>query len=367
MARENEQQRFTILCVDDESAVLDAIVNDLREEYGRSYDVEGAISAAEAIEMVNLLEGAGREIALYIADQRMPDVGGVEFLAQVKDKWPTAKRAILTGYADKENAIEAINKARVYNYFVKPWESHKKDIFRAIDKLLLEYANDRIIGMQLASAQASINNIFKIALMSEQRDDKLRGHSIRVAIYSHYFGKNRGLQNHELVEICEHAFIHDIGLIAVPTMKFKNNPSKLEDEYSNPEEHTRKGEELLGKNPYFQQFLETIAYHHEYYSSFLSNRHHNAEASLYRRIITIADTIDYKAMRPDVVRQEVISIIKKMNEEEYNRKFDWEIITKITLPTIDLSNPLWKESKEFVLNLIKERGYLKLFDYDYTA
>jgi len=231
-----EREHFLILCVDDETAVLDAIVNDLREEYGDNYDIEGAKSADEGMAMIEVLKQESREIALVIADQRMPGIEGVEFLSEVKDNYPDARRALLTGYADKKNAIDSINKAGVHNYFVKPWARFKDEIYRAIDKLLLDFTVSRMEKIELVSAKQSIQNIFKLALLSEQRDKKIRGHSIRVAIYSYYIGKQRNLSEEQLLELCEHAFIHDIGMIGTGSMKFKNNPGKLEDEYLNPEE-----------------------------------------------------------------------------------------------------------------------------------
>ena len=204
--------------------MLSAILNDLNGEYKGSYEVYGAGSANEAMEMIDLLEADGREIAMFLADQRMPKVSGVQFLSRIRARYPNSMRAILTGYADKENAIEAINLAGVQNYFVKPWNDHKDRIFKAINAMLLEFTTGRMNRIELKSAQESINNIFKITLMSEMRDEKLRGHSIRVAIYSHFIGSRNGLQGDALTELCEHALIHDVGMVASPPLKYITNP-----------------------------------------------------------------------------------------------------------------------------------------------
>ncbi len=361
---ENNQEKpgFMIFCVDDESAVLDAIVYDLQTEYRSSYDIEGASSAEEALSMFKILKKRNREIALFIADQRMPEVSGVEFLEKAYDYFPNSKRVILTGYADKENAINSINRAKVNGYFVKPWADNKNEIFRSIDKMLLEYTTSRMNRIEL---EVSIHNIFKIALLSEQRSDKFRGHSIRVAIFAHYIGKQLRLNTKNMIELCENAFIHDIGMLVSPPLKEKKDPSKYEDIYFNLEDHSKKGGDLLKESPYFKKYFDTILNHHLNYSVLNKSTNILYDDTFFRRVITIADTIDSKAMRPDIEKDEIGNILFKMSHPSDKQKLDTSIMRKVTIPKIDLNSSVFKESRDFVIQLIKQRGYLKLFNYNY--
>ena len=98
-----------ILAVDDDPQVLAAVRRDLRERYAEDYQILAAASGAEALESVVELHDAGRTVAAFLVDQRMPGMTGTEFLVQAQESFPEAKRLLLTAYADTEAAIQAIN------------------------------------------------------------------------------------------------------------------------------------------------------------------------------------------------------------------------------------------------------------------
>ena len=102
-------ERPVILAVDDEPAVLSAVARDLRREYGEHYRVMRADSGVSALELVRQLKLRNTPVALFLVDQRMPHMSGVEFLAEAKELYPDARRVLLTAYADTEAAISAIN------------------------------------------------------------------------------------------------------------------------------------------------------------------------------------------------------------------------------------------------------------------
>ena len=106
-----------ILTVDDDPDVLQAIERDLRTRYSERYRIVRATSANEALDTLHRLKSRNDAVALLLADQRMPELDGVGFLAQASELYPSAKRALLTAYADTNAAIEAINSARVH-YFL---------------------------------------------------------------------------------------------------------------------------------------------------------------------------------------------------------------------------------------------------------
>ena len=125
-----------ILAVDDEPAVLRAIAGDLRRHYARRYRVVRAQSGDEALQVVAELRDRGARLALVVSDQRMPGMGGVDLLAEVRDLEPEVKAVLLTAYADTDVAIEAINRVRLDYYILKPWDPPEEQLFPVLDDLL---------------------------------------------------------------------------------------------------------------------------------------------------------------------------------------------------------------------------------------
>lgn len=128
-----------ILSVDDEPQVLQAIVRDLRQQYGKDYRIIQASSGAEALETVNNLKKRNTPIALFVADQRMPGMTGTEFLSEAIKLYPQCKRVLLTAYADTEAAIASINKIGLDYYLVKPWDPPELNLFPVLDDLLSDW------------------------------------------------------------------------------------------------------------------------------------------------------------------------------------------------------------------------------------
>jgi thioredoxin reductase (NADPH) len=125
-----------LFSVDDDPAVLSAISRDLRRRYGEHYRVVRADSGSAALEALQELKRRNDPVALFLVDQRMPQMSGVEFLAQAMRLYPEAKRALLTAYADTDAAIHAINTAAVHHYLLKPWDPPEEALYPALDDLL---------------------------------------------------------------------------------------------------------------------------------------------------------------------------------------------------------------------------------------
>jgi len=125
-----------IIAVDDDPPVLRAVERDLRRKYGKDYQVVAADSGAGALDAVNQLKLRGTPVALFLVDQRMPGMSGVEFLSQAAVITPEAKRVLLTAYADTEVAIRAINEIRLDHYLLKPWDPPEDKLYPIIDELL---------------------------------------------------------------------------------------------------------------------------------------------------------------------------------------------------------------------------------------
>ncbi|MEH1804337.1 FAD-dependent oxidoreductase [Nostoc sp.] len=125
-----------ILTVDDDPEVLQAVSRDLRHQYGDRFRIVRADSGITALDVVQQLKLRNEAVALFLVDQRMPQMGGVEFLERAKDIFPDAKRALLTAYADTDAAIKSINSARLDYYLLKPWNPPEERLYPVLDDLL---------------------------------------------------------------------------------------------------------------------------------------------------------------------------------------------------------------------------------------
>ena len=129
-------QKPVIFAVDDEPSVLAAVARDLRRHYGADYEVMRAASGTEALEALKELKLGSRVVALFVVDQRMPGMTGVELLRQAMELYPEARRVLLTAYADTDAAIRAINEVRLDHYLMKPWHPPEENLYPVLDDLL---------------------------------------------------------------------------------------------------------------------------------------------------------------------------------------------------------------------------------------
>jgi thioredoxin reductase (NADPH) len=129
-----------ILAVDDDVPVLRAVERDLRSRYGKEYRIVAATGGPEALEVIQQLSVRGSRIALFVVDQRMPQLTGIELLAEAVTLHPDAKRVLLTAYADTDVAIRAINDIRLDHYVLKPWDPPEERLFPVLDDLLADWS-----------------------------------------------------------------------------------------------------------------------------------------------------------------------------------------------------------------------------------
>lgn len=159
-----------ILAVDDDLEVLKAIERDLRDRYRRDYRVLRAASGTEGLEMTRELNKRGAPVAMFLVDQRMPDMSGTELLSQTKKLYPDANKVLLTAYADTQAAISAINDVGLNHYLMKPWDPPEDRLYPILDDLLAVWASKarvpyegiRVVGSQWSPASYAMREFLSL-------------------------------------------------------------------------------------------------------------------------------------------------------------------------------------------------------------
>jgi thioredoxin reductase (NADPH) len=147
-----------LLTVDDDPEVLNAIERDLRHHFRTDYRVVKAASGSQALETVRQLFERGAQIALFLVDERMPQMSGTQFLLEAIKLYPDARRVLLTAYADTETAITAINEVGLDHYLLKPWEPPTVRLYPVLEDLLSEWfarARPAFDGIRVAGTTLS--------------------------------------------------------------------------------------------------------------------------------------------------------------------------------------------------------------------
>ncbi len=176
-----------IYVIDDDPQVLRAVVRDIRKRYRKNYQVFSTSSAQEALDTLPELKLKNEHVALFLSDQRMPEMLGVEFLESAKNSYPTAKRVLLTAYSDTEAAIKAINDVQLDYYLMKPWDPPEERLFPILDDLLEEWQANfipdkpgiKIIGYQWSPLSHEIKdflsgNMIPYQFLDIQSSDKAK-------------------------------------------------------------------------------------------------------------------------------------------------------------------------------------------------
>ena len=140
LAPDAAASRPVLVTVDDDPSVSRAVARDLRRRYGADHRIIRASSGAEALEALREIKLRGERVAVLLADHRMPEMSGIEFLEAAMDLFPRARRALLTAYADTDAAIAAINEVDVDHYLLKPWEPPEEKLYPVVDSMLEAYA-----------------------------------------------------------------------------------------------------------------------------------------------------------------------------------------------------------------------------------
>jgi thioredoxin reductase (NADPH) len=155
-----------IMCLDDDPEVLRAVERDLRREFGKDYRIMRSSAGAEALSTLEQLKLRADVVALFLVDQRMPEMTGVEFLGEARKLYPDARKVLLTAYADTSAAIQAINVIGLDHYLMKPWDPPEDNLYPILHDLLDQwhaayrppFEGVRIIGHQWSSQSHQIKD-----------------------------------------------------------------------------------------------------------------------------------------------------------------------------------------------------------------
>ena len=168
-----------IFSIDDDPQVLRAITRDLRSHFRQSYRILSTTSVKEALESLLDLKNKGESVAIFVSDQRMPEMEGVDFLQKAREFFPDARRVLLTAYSDTDAAIKAINSVQLDYYLMKPWDPPEEKLYPVISELLDDWQDTyrpafkgiKVVGYQFSPKSHEIKEFLSGNLIPYQWQD----------------------------------------------------------------------------------------------------------------------------------------------------------------------------------------------------
>lgn len=337
----------TIIVVDDEKMITTTLSTLIKVVM--KHTVKAFNNPIDALQSDELLQG---KTDVIITDFMMPGMNGLEFLKSAKEISPDTVTILLTGYADKENAIKSINDVGIYYYMEKPWDNDK--LVRIIEnglekKYLAESLQQKYQELEKSNSEIGRlydllrhdyiqevdnvkNLVISLANVIEAKDSYTDNHTRRVGDISRMLGEKMGINDKTRLDNLEIAgIIHDIGKVGI-SEGLLNKPGKLTDEeFEEMKKHPVIGDNICRPLNCLQPCIDSVRHHHERlngtgYPDGLKGE----EISLEARIISVADIFDaLYSDRP--YRQKLpLEVVKKiMNEEVENGNIDRDIVSEL--------------------------------------
>ena len=277
------EEKYKILCVDDEPDVIGT----LRRAFRKDYDVVTTTSGLEGIELIK-----SQPFDLIISDQRMPEVTGDVVLKVAMEHQPDAIRILLTGYSDMDSLIKCVNDAGIYKYITKPWEPEmlRLTVLRALESLGLKRRLALFVD-ELKKGYFDVVTMLSVAC--EGKDEDTGSHVVKVQHYTEQLALVMGLAAEEANHFGLMSILHDIGKLYIPDSILKK-PAKLDDtEWSLMQRHAEFGVKILGENSFFAIAREIAGAHHEKFDgSGYPNGLKGNDIPLSARLVAVADVFD---------------------------------------------------------------------------
>jgi response regulator RpfG family c-di-GMP phosphodiesterase len=306
-----------VLFVDDEVNILAAIQRLLRKE---QFQFRSTTSPVEALRLV-----AQEEFAVVVSDHRMPEMEGTRFLEQVKEISPNSIRILLTGYADMNSTIDAINRGSVYRFLSKPWsdpelivilnqavtqynlvrENRRLHELTIRQNLELSYLNQtleqkveartrEITQLNRDLEKSFLASVRVLAGFTEMNSLFIGSHSQRVSTYSKGIGRLLGFSVPDALELEVASILHDIGELSIPAEIIRKPVDSLNsEELQLWQSHVLRGEVVLHLVPNFEKAAKMVRHHHEKFNGTgFPNRLRGEDIPMGARIIAVADAYD---------------------------------------------------------------------------
>lgn len=334
-----------VLFVDDETKILKALSRLFRAEQ------VAVFTAASADEALHVLKN--EDIHVVVSDQHMPGQKGVELLARVREQDPDVVRILLTGYAEVNVAVEAINRGEIYRLLLKPWSDDelRLTVRDAVQVYSMRREIDRLNGVtreQNESLQsvntelqetnrtlevkvrertkevdekhqelrtAYVDTVRALAEAVDAKDAYTRGHSERVGVYSSRIAREIGCKARFIERIYLAGLLHDIGKIGTPDA-ILGKPGKLDpEEYEIMKAHPDIGARILEPVRFLSDIVPCVRHHHEWYDGSdrgYPDRLMRTKIPFPSRIILVADTVE--AMTADRPYRKALPIERVIEE-----------------------------------------------------
>jgi putative two-component system response regulator len=323
------QKMDKVLFVDDEPLVLAGIQRVLHNKF----DIQLAKSAAEGLSLIK----NAVSFAVVVSDFQMPDCDGIDFLAQVGALSPNSIRIMLTGYAQLETSIRAVNEGHIFRFLSKPcpMDVLEKSIRDAIRQYqLIQTEREYFI---LKKWEESLGGLIQAFVrLIESKDPYTAGHQLRVSQFSEAIANALHFSEEFVDQIRMAAMIHDIGKIYVP-VEFLNKPGRLNSsEWDIIKMHAQIGHDILSPISFPFPIHEIILQHHERIDgSGYPRGLEESEICLEAKIIAVADVVEamahHRPYRPAKGFEEAIRELKSNRGIKYDSRISDAALTLLTM------------------------------------
>ncbi len=344
------EERLSILCVDDEEQILKALIRTFRRE---QFQVLTAGSGEDGLEILR----NNKSIGLILSDEKMPVMSGSDFLQAAAKILPDTPKIILTGYADKNAAIDAINKGGACHFLTKPWND--QELLQLVRDCLHGYGmareNQRLLAVvrqqneKLAEWNASLEKrvlhlvqervaelnkshlevLHRLGSAGEHRDNETGLHNARVCHFSRCIALEFGLPESEAELLFHAAALHDLGKIGIPdSILFK--PGQLDDaEWNILRTHCEIGSKIIGdhQNTLLKTAATVALTHHEQWGGCgYPQKLQGKDIPLFGRIVAVADMFDALVSERPYKRSWSVAEAVKEIVSCRERHFDPEVV-----------------------------------------
>lgn len=319
---------YTILVVDDETSVLNAIYRAFRKE---GYNILMSDNPADALNLIK-----EQYVHLIISDYRMPDMDGVTFLREAMKLRPDAIRIILSGYADSSAIISAINDGGIYKFLTKPWEDDilKAEVRHALERYELKSANKRLLddvkkqndelkntnlllSEKVEEIQESvISTVEMLGYLSREKYTYIPTNVEAFDLMSQEIGRKMGLDDADLKNLYIVTRLHDVGNIGIDCAILKKNGPLTPEERSEVEKHPVIGASIISFLKGFDEAARMVRHHHEYFDGTgYPEGLKGDEIPIVSRIVHLLDVYDSlmstRPYRPAMAEGDIYRILEK--------------------------------------------------------